>query len=101
MHSLPHSQNTQPCRAQNLTCLSILGIFFGLSCCALQDAQASVPRFEFGPVLSAAKQTELDVGQAGRYLHYGGGGRFMVNVHRYIGGEVELTRQRSIIYKAR
>jgi len=55
-----------------IACLLVL-------CCDGLNAQDSPPRFEIGGVLSAGKQTTLDVGQGGEHFHVGGGGRFTVN----------------------
>src|SRR5215470_2984559 len=68
--------------------LSICAFFVMLMSCRLLCAQDNnPPRIEIGPVMSSAKQYTL-----GDY-HVGGGGRATFNVNRFLGAEVESTRQ--------
>jgi hypothetical protein len=71
--------------------LSINTLFVVLMSCRLlwaqDNRQNNPPRVEIGPVMSSAK---LDM--IGDY-HVGGGGRVTLNFNRFVGAEVESTRQ--------
>src|SRR5262245_33969708 len=76
--------------------LSVYALLVILICCQLLWAQDNpprngigsvVPHVEIGPVMSSAKQDLI-----GDY-HVGGGGRVTFNLNRFVGADVESTRQ--------